>query len=129
MPKKWPILVLADAISMTTGPLFSCELPLTNYGPNDFTDAFPPENKNKFYFKFFQSFSKNKFAVQEMGQFCLVYGCHRRKTRENVSSHCVIKFISTKNAKVLDTGGKFVINIKLQNMHVLLCLILKMFFP
>ena len=39
---------------MTTGPLFSCELPLTNHGPNDFTDAFPPENKYKFYFKFFQ---------------------------------------------------------------------------
>ena len=40
-PKKWLILVLADAISMTTGPLFSCELPLTNRDPNDFTDAFP----------------------------------------------------------------------------------------
>ena len=44
-----------------------------------------------------------------MGQFFLVYGCRRRKTRENVSSHCVIKFISTKNAKVLDTGRKFVV--------------------
>ena len=41
-----------------------------------------------------------------------MYGCRRRKTRENVSSHCVIKFISTKNAKVLDTGRKFVVNIK-----------------
>ena len=33
-PKKWRILVLADVISMTTGPLFSCELPLTNRDPN-----------------------------------------------------------------------------------------------
>ena len=63
-----------------------------------------------------------------MGQFCLVYGCRRRKTRENVSSHCVIKFISTKNAKVLDTGRKFVVNTKPQNMYVLLCVIVKMFF-
>ena len=39
-----------------------------------------------------------------------------------------IKFISTKNAKLLDTGQKFIINIKLQEMYVLLCLILKMFF-
>ena len=40
-PRKWRILVLADAISMTTGPLFSCELPLSSRDPNDFTDAFP----------------------------------------------------------------------------------------
>ena len=27
---------------MTTGPLSSCELPLTNRNPNDLTEAFPP---------------------------------------------------------------------------------------
>ena len=58
----------------------------------------PPENKHKFYFRFCLFF-KNKFAVQQMGQFFLVYGCCRRKTRENASSHCVIKFISTKMPK------------------------------
>ena len=38
-----------------------------------------------------------------------------------------IKFMCTKNAKELVTGRKFIVNIKPQDMHVLLCLTLKMF--
>ena len=41
MQKKWRILVIADAIAMTTGPLCSCELPPTNRDLNDFTETFP----------------------------------------------------------------------------------------
>ena len=33
-------MAFADAISMTTGPKSSCELPLTNRDPNNFTEAF-----------------------------------------------------------------------------------------
>ena len=47
--------------------------------------------------------------------------------RQEKMSHCVIKSISAKNATVLDTGRKFV-SIKPENIYVLLCLILKMFF-
>ena len=39
--KTWRILAFADAISVTTGPLSSCKLPLTNRDPNDLTEAFP----------------------------------------------------------------------------------------
>ena len=39
-PETWRISGFADVISMTTGPLSSCELPLTNRDPNDLTEAF-----------------------------------------------------------------------------------------
>ena len=38
-PKTWRILGFAAFISMTTCPLSSCELPLTNRDPNDLTEA------------------------------------------------------------------------------------------
>ena len=44
-PKAWRILGFANVISMTTGPLSSCELPLTNRDPNDLTEAFPLPKK------------------------------------------------------------------------------------
>ena len=44
----------SDAISMTTGPLCSCELPLSNRDPDDFTEAPPPENRYKRYIFVFQ---------------------------------------------------------------------------
>ena len=44
-PKTWRILGFADVISMTTGPLSSCELPLTNRDPNELTEAFPLPKK------------------------------------------------------------------------------------
>ena len=39
-PKTWRILGFADGISVTTAPLSSCELPLSNRDPNDLTEAF-----------------------------------------------------------------------------------------
>ena len=47
-PKTWRILGFADVISMTTGPLSSCKLPLTNCDPNDLTEAFPLHKKTLF---------------------------------------------------------------------------------
>ena len=40
-PKTWRILAFANVISMTTGLLSSCELPLTSRDPKNLTEAFP----------------------------------------------------------------------------------------
>ena len=64
-----------------------------------------------------------------MGQFGLVYGClEERQEKMFLLTAKSCKIYLYKNAKVLVTGRKFIVNIKPQDIYVLLCLILKMFF-
>ena len=71
-PKTWRILGFADVISMTTGPLSSCELPLTNRDPNDLTEAFPLPKKIYLILALllyvFACFS-NKFGVEQINKY------------------------------------------------------------
>ena len=71
-PKTWRILGFADVISMTTGPLSSCELPLTNRDPNELTEAFPLPKKLYLILPLllyvFVCLS-NKFGVQQINKY------------------------------------------------------------
>ena len=78
-------MAFADAISMTTGAKSSCELPLTNRDPNNFTEAFPLPKK--LYSSSLLLLVFKQFAVQQLLQFSRHNGCHRTLTIENLSSH------------------------------------------
>ena len=72
-PKTRRILVFVDAISMTTGPLSSCELLLTNRDPNDLTEVFPLPKKLylivlALLLYVFACFS-NKFGVKQINKY------------------------------------------------------------
>ena len=116
-PKKWRILVLADAISMTTGPLCSCELPLTNRDPNDFRGLPLPKTGINSTLDF-ACFSKNKFAVQQWVNFVWLWMASKKAKRKCFFLLRVIKFVSTKNAKGLDTGRKFIVNIEFDKVCI-----------
>ena len=71
-PKTWRILGFADVISMTTGLLSSCELPLTIRDPNDLTEAFPlPKKLYLILALLLYVFAclSNKFAVQQINKY------------------------------------------------------------
>ena len=90
-PETWRIVGFADVISMTTGPLSSCKLPLTNRDPNDLTEAFPlPKKLYLILALMLYVFAclSNKFAVQQINKYLnfWIYGCYQILARENVSS-------------------------------------------